>query len=196
MTELNPEPPENVSPTDAQLDALLDDALAAGDAPAGLNDRIVAATAGRLPGVMDDTPAVIGSLGGGLVWRSIAAGLLFALVLGGVWAVNQDTGETPPEPLAVGGHVEAASEPTSTATTTATAVVDTPKIDRALDQLAEAELDAEWIDDRIEFLSMQVTWAQDAGDAGGWGDGAFDSLDTAIAREAFDDVADEMEWYF
>lgn len=189
MTESNPEHLDTspgkstpkASPTDPQLDALLDDALMADDLPAGLNDRIVAATAGRLPGGADDAPAVIGRLGGGVAWRSIAAGLLFALVLGGVWAVNQDSGITPTLP---GGDTEALVN------------VDPAKIETALEQLAASELEAEWIDDRIELLSMQVTWAQDAGDSGVWGDGAFESLDTAIARETFDDVADEMEWYF
>jgi len=184
---------ETFPPTDPQLDALLDDALAAGDAPAGLNDRILAVTADRLPGraddISEDAPAVIGKIGGGFAWRSLAAVLLFALILGGVWVANQDPADTPPDgPVATGdGGVD---------TQPHVATLDTPKIDRALDQLAEAELDAEWIDDRIEFLSMQVTWAQGDGGAGVWGDGALESLDTAIARETFDDVADEMEWYF
>lgn len=186
MTELNPEHLDTSTPkassTDPQLDALLDDALMADDLPAGLNDRIVAATAGRLPGGADDAPAVIGRIGGGFAWRSIAAVLLFALVLGGVWVVNQDSGITPTPSGGSGTEVLVNADPA--------------KIETALEQLAESELDAEWIDDRIDILSMQVTWAQDAGDSGVWGDGAFESLDTAIARETFDDVADEMEWYF
>ncbi|MEO0514323.1 MAG: hypothetical protein AAF086_03400 [Planctomycetota bacterium] len=193
MSEFNPEQLDESTPTDPRLDALLDDALAAGEVPAGLNDRIVAATADRLSPAQaaDDAPAVIGRLGGGFAWRSLAAGLLFALVLGGVWVFNQQPASTEIGPLAHNGNGHHRGDDEAVAT-----AADAPKLDTALAQLAEAELEADWIDDRIAMLSMQVTWAQDAGDAGLWDGGALDSLDTAIARDTFDDVADEMEWYF
>ncbi len=114
--------------------------------------------------------------------------LLFALVLGGVWVFNQGPGTTVIPPMDHHAH-------TGGGTTVATPV-DGSKLSNALTQLAEAESEADWIDDRIAMLSMQVTWAEDAGDAGLWDGGALDSLDTAIARDTFDDVADEMEWYF
>ncbi|MEM1109205.1 MAG: hypothetical protein AAGH99_11015 [Planctomycetota bacterium] len=165
MNETNP-------PTDPKLDALLDEALAPSDLPAGLNDRIFAETADRLPGVYEEQPVVIAKIGGGYPWRSIAAVLLFALVLGGVWVANQGEKMVHPSDLNA-----AAAE----------------QIENALDQLAEAELEAEWIDDRIDILSLQITSAEGSAV---WGDGSLESLDSAIARETFDDVADEMEWYF
>ncbi|MEM9915206.1 MAG: hypothetical protein AAF911_09600 [Planctomycetota bacterium] len=183
MTDPNPENLNETTPTDPRLDALLDEALSPGDVPAGLNDRILAATADRFTKDVDDAPAVIGKIGGGFAWRSIAAVLLFALILGGVWVANQDAEPGNNGTLAGGETVERTQ-------------LDTTQIESVLDQLAEAELEADWLDDRIDILSMQVTWAQDKRDAGVWGDGAFDSLDIAIAQETFDDAADEMEWYF
>lgn len=192
------------TPTDPRLDALLDEALAPEDAPAGLNGRIVAATADRLPGRADQAPDVLATIGGGFPWRSAAAALLFALILGGVWLTRQDADD----PGAVGPvalhPIDDEDQP---------AVVLAPiEVETVLDQLAAAELESDWIDDRIEILSMQVAWAENlgggktgaSGDAGGsgasggggWGVGAWESLDTAIARDEFDDLADEMELYF
>ncbi|MBB6430149.1 hypothetical protein [Algisphaera agarilytica] len=181
MNDFNPDNLTESTPTDPRLDALLDDALAPADLPVGLNDRILAATADRLPGgkseTFEEAPAVIGRIGGGVPWRSIAAVLLFALVIGGVWVANQESDTTDPVPPT---HNVAGVDPSVA-------------LESLLAELAETENEVEWIDDRIDMLSMQVTLAQDTE---GWGDEALDALDNAIAMDTFDDIADELEWYF
>lgn len=201
MNEREPHELNEISeatPTDPRLDALLDEALAPSDAPAGLNDRILAATSDRFTATQNH--AVIGRIGGGFPWRSAAAVLLFALVVGGVWLIQRDA-DNATDPGNVGPVVV---NPTGDGEVTSTPI----KLETALDQLAEAELESDWIDDRIDILSMQVAWAEDAGNGGGsgstggtggtggWGGGAFESLDTAIARDTFDDLADDMGLYF
>ena len=171
-TPLNPD----TTPTDARLDALLDEALAPGPAPAGLNERIVAATADRLA---DGGPhaghPVLGRIGGGFAWRSVAAVLLLGGVVGGLFVVNRGS-----DPVPSGqAHVN---------------VVDTTQdVYQGLDQLADAALHGEAIDDEIALLSMQVS-ATDL--PGVWAQDALDSLDTAIAFEEFDELHDELELYF
>ncbi|MEM9418944.1 MAG: hypothetical protein AAGA25_07850 [Planctomycetota bacterium] len=187
MTDFTPGPRNGnlneSTPTDPRLDALLDEALAPGDLPAGLNDRIFAATADRLPGgkneIAEEAPAVIGRIGGGVPWRSIAAVMLFALVIGGVWVVNQSGDDSDAQGTA--GEQVVQDEPVEA------------DLESLLAQLAESENEVEWIDDRIDMLSMQFSLAQETD---GWGGEALDSLDNAIAMDTFDDIADELEWYF
>ena len=62
-----------------------------------------------------------------------------------------------------------------------------------LDQLARAERDADPIDDRIQLLDAQVSWVE-VDDF--WGEDGLESLDKAIAREDFDQLADDLELYF
>lgn len=182
MNDFASQPVNEFTPTDPALDGLLDEALAAGDAPAGLNQRILAATTKRLPRAGGHDAPVIARLGEsrGFMWRSLAAVMLFALLIGGVWWGNREADA--PTDSAGGGNGPAV------------VVIDEPiNVGPALAHLAEAERDTAWVDDRIELLSMQVAWADDAGL---WGDGALESLDTAIARSAFDELADEWELYF
>ncbi|MEM7627051.1 MAG: hypothetical protein AAF333_15755 [Planctomycetota bacterium] len=161
--------------TDPQLDALLDEALAPEAAPAGLNDRIVAATVNRLPD--DDARIqnpVLGHIGGGgFPWRSVAAVLLLGGVVGGLLWVGGETKRP--------GGIEDSD----------VATVETVQL--GLDQLADAALQAESIDDDIALLSMQLSAVQEPGI---WEQDALESLDTAIAFDEFDQLYDELDLYF
>ena len=167
--------------SDPQLDGMPNDALAAEEVPAGLKQRILDATEDRLP---TDAPArggVIGFIGGGLPWRSVAAVVVLGTVIGGLLMINPDRASdpTPGDSTTVTQHTPAANP--------------LPHVQAGLDQLADAEFRDELIDDRIELLSMQVSWAQ-AEDF--WADDAMDSLDSAIALDELDLLAEEMEYYF
>jgi len=180
---------ERAFDADPRLDALLDEALAADELPAGLNDRIVSATAARLPGavvsgavlpgVLPGAGAVIGRIGGGLRWRGLAAAVLLSVVVGGWWLV--DRGSSPGNSTAPGQTI-AVADPLAPA-----------ELGEVFDQLARAEREAEAIDDRIDLLSMQVAWAQTPGI---WAADALDSLDAAITRDEFELLADDLEMYF
>ena len=160
MTDPNPDNLNENTPTDPRLDprmqALLDEALSPGDVPAGLNDRILAATADRFTEDVDDAPAVIGKIGGGFAWRSIAAVLLFALILGGVWVANQDSEPGNNGTLAGGDTVERAQ-------------LDTTQIESVLDQLAEAELEGRrkaWLPRTNDYQSGTLwRYSQNVGSA-------------------------------
>lgn len=169
--------------TDPRLDALLDDALSPDPAPEGMDQRIVVATADRLPGRAGTAPAdpVIGRIGGGLFrgpWRAAAAVLLLGTVIGGLWLANRDGDSVDPEqpPIAKKQPVQVAD---------------------GLEQLAAAELQtglqAEVIDDQIALLSMQVSWAETDGV---WAEDALESLDMAIARDEFDELSEQLDLYF
>ncbi|MEO1237835.1 MAG: hypothetical protein AAFX76_13695 [Planctomycetota bacterium] len=44
-------------------------------------------------------------------------------------------------------------------------------------------------------MSMQVAWADDATE-GVWAQGAIESLDTAIVRDQYETLSDELDLYF
>lgn len=167
--------------TDPRLDALLDEALAPDAVPTGMNDRIVAATVDRLPGGSTaHASPVIGRIGGGgFPWRSVAAVLLMGGVAGMFFMAYHIPDkpnllhEGPFPPIANVEPIEA--------------------VHLGLDQLADAALQAEPIDDRIALLSMQLSATQTPGI---WERDALESLDAAIAFEEFDELHDELDLYF
>lgn len=178
MNEFDPQH-LNLAQTDPQLDALLDEALAPGEVPAGLNQRIIAATVDQLPqhhAPETDSP-VIGRISSGSQWRAAAVLLLLASVCGAFFAAfNSQDNQNYGMPFVGGPNV-----------------ADLETVQEGLDQLADAALQAEPIDDDIAMLSMQLSATQTPGF---WEQDALDSLDNAIAFETFDELQDELDLYF
>ncbi|MEL7089329.1 MAG: hypothetical protein AAGL98_12965, partial [Planctomycetota bacterium] len=187
-----PDQPE-AAKTDPQLDALLDEALAPAPgispgntsetAPAGLNDRILEATVDRLPGgrVTESNPVIGRISGGGFPWRRIAAFaavLTLGVLIGRQYVLDSRPDRVTPFP---GDLRTAYYKPLF------------PTLDDGLDQLADAALDAEPIDDEIAWLSIRLSATQTPGI---WEQDALDSLDAAIAFEEFDELQDELDLYF
>jgi hypothetical protein len=186
---MNPEVPETPD-HDPQLEALLDDALAPSPAPPGLHRRILDATAHRLPGHADASRStgVIGRLGFGARWGFAAAAvLLLAGVVLTFWSMNEP-GTTPPGPGPIADGQTTTSDPVLDETED-----DPDLLAPVLTRLAEAELAAEPIDDRIDLLQMQLAWVETDGV---WAEDGLESLDKAIARHEFETLADDLELYF
>ncbi len=191
----------NNQPADRRDDALdpvwerrLDRALhrdAEGHAPdAGLSERIFRATAGHLPGrapakevssaERSPAPAVAGRVGA-WAWRSLAA----ALVLAGGVALLMLADERASSDAV---RVIAAAPPASP--------LDVTQLEADLAALGEsawAGSTGDILDDQIDLLSMQLSWA---GSDGVWAEDALTSLDKAITRETFDELADQIELIF
>ncbi|MEM8738381.1 MAG: hypothetical protein AAGG38_07895, partial [Planctomycetota bacterium] len=132
---------------------------------------------------LPDRPAVVGRIGGEIPWRPVAAAVVLALLLGGVWLAK---------PLKTHEIARLPTDPPTPANASTVAAVE---VAAGLQRLADAEQAAEPIDDRIAWLSTQVAWADDA-TRGIWTEDALDSLDTAIARDQLDAAVDELDLYF
>jgi hypothetical protein len=186
--------PHPSSDTDPQLDALLDEALAPGPAPAGLDERIVDQTRSLLPadradrGVLAaaEPVAVAGRIGfGGRPWRAAAALLLAgALATAAFFAVSSNGS----------GGSATSGDPIDTPGTHAAAAASLPD---ALERLAAAEAQTqrrdEAIDDRIAWLEMQLDWAE-SDDL--WARDSLAALDRAMAGEASEQSREELDLYF
>ena len=187
---------------DARLQQLLDEMLAAEPSPPGLDRRIFAATVDRLPRPSAQRPApdILARIGPwGRLGVAAAAALLLAGTLVSLWSVDQ--------PRPVDGPTVAVEPPAQPSPTqqidpspTTVAAAPTPQtaggavsLRAVLDQLARAERDADPIDDRIQLLDAQVSWVE-VDDF--WAEDGLESLDKAIAREDFDQLADDLELYF
>lgn len=183
--------------SDPQLDALLDAALEPEAAPAGMNQRILAASEAALAERAHPVVAGrIGGLGRQAAWSAVAAALLMAGLIGALWFANQNTSVP-------GGDDFVAIKPTPTddATRDDLAPRDTPLLTRQelaieLTRLAEAERQADAIDDRIGLLSMQVSWTNSSDLSDPWSNDELMSLDDAIVFEEFEALAQDMEMYF
>ncbi len=205
------DPAEEVQPTDPRLDALLDEALAPADLPAALGRRILEATADRLP----QRPRVLARLGFLRVpaWRAAAAVALMAFVGGALFLTSRPASEggggvaiLPPEVFVnpsdgsgsedFGRRLAGAESPLPDGAALPISPRELAAIQRGLDRLAAAEIGAEPIDDWIELLGLQVSMTGSASGAGVWGEGAFEAIDTAIAREEIDTIAYELSVYF
>ena len=191
--------PTLTPPSDPELEALLDTALAPAPLPAGLEAKILAATD---PGVRALAPQMV--LSRRSPWRLALAAAAGVALIGGIVTAYVNLGGSADAPQVAVQPSPVAPPSVDSATQTAGAqpdVVETSALDhvslaaiqRELDRLAAAELSADTIDDRIELLSMQVRMTDSDGF---WSQKSMDSLDTAIVRDELDQLAMDLEIYF
>ncbi|WP_428388332.1 hypothetical protein [Mucisphaera sp.] len=90
MTPRPPDQPasQHTAPSDPLIDGLLDEVLSPGEAPAGLEQKILAQTTPMI----EQPPAVLAKVTPGRwVWRGVRIAALLALVAGVGWAVLSQT---------------------------------------------------------------------------------------------------------
>ena len=186
---------------DAAMSAALDRALAPGVPPAGLNDRIVAATALSRREEMRDA-GVLARIGGAR-WYAAAAAVLLLVILGEAWwagqyvesnrgtvvvqtpapavepdAAGPDAAQTGPvEPVGTGEQLAAADE----------------HLAAELDRWAAVAGEAEVIDQRLGLLAMQVTLTDHDGF---WAEAGTEALQDAAAATELEELSDDLELYF
>ena len=188
---------------DAALSAALDRALAPAEPPAGLADRIMAATAGGHRVDRRDGGGPVLARIGAARWYGAAAAVLLVVILGEMWWAEQYVESNRPtvaarQPDPAADHRTVAPDPASTGPVESAGAGEQlaagdGHLAAALDRLAAVAGEAEALDQRLGLLAMQVTLTDHDGF---WAEAGTEALQDAAAAAELEELSHDLELYF